>query len=333
MRILAITDHATHGEGESIYALLKSIAGDRRCESVCVASRYLEVNNFFFMPSARTDVMARYIDDNFQYSESRDWFRNKLINIGPDDFDVLFIRLDRPVSDKFLDSLSMRFPSKLIINNPEGIRITASKYFLLRFPNLCPSMRLCENIQDIKSAILDYPIVLKPLDGYGGKGLIRIDGNRVWDGLRETFFDDFFCDLDRRLKEHGPMLAMKYLKNVHLGDKRVVVVNGKVLGAMIRFPKKGSWLANMTQGGTTDFCDITSKEYAIADEISPTMKEHGVPVFGFDTLTDDNNVRMLSEINTLNVGGFLQAEQHSGQPVVSEAAKGILAYADKKLSA
>ena len=332
MKILVITDHTTHGIWESIYALLKSINRDRRCQEIYVASRGLKRNSLFFEPSNyHTNVSARSVDEKFKYHKQGKWFEENHIDITANDFDVLFIRLDRPVSDSFLDSLSKRFPSKLIINNPEGIKITASKQFLLQFPELCPDMQLCKSMADIRCSLQKYPIVLKPLHGYGGKGLVKIDGNRVWDGDKETTYDNFYSELENRIKNNGSMLAVKYLKHIHLGDKRIVVVNGKVLGAMLRIPKQGSWLANISQGGTAEFCEITPEEYRIAEIISSPIIDNGVVIFGFDTLVNDANERVLSEINTLNVGGFLQAEQHSGQLVIDQAAKQILNYANNRL--
>jgi len=331
LKIITITDHNTHGSGESIYPLLSSISKDNRVEFVDVGSRGLSVNESFFTDSGSTQIVARRVDPNFSYSEDGGWFEASDLNVDITDYDALFIRLDRPVTDEFLDSLSERASDTLVVNEPSGVKLTGSKQFLLSFPELCPPQKLCTTIKEIEDVVEKFPTVLKPLHGYGGKGIIRIDGARVWDGQDEVQISEFRAELIDRLEKFGPFLAVKYLKNIHLGDKRVIVVNGSVVGAMLRIPKHGSWLANMTQGGTTEYCEIEPEEHAIAERISPEISDAGVAVFGFDTLVDDSGKRVLSEINTLNVGGFLQAEQHSGKPIVDIAAKEIVAYLAQRL--
>ena len=122
------------------------------------------------------------------------------------------------------------------------------------------------------------------------------------------------------------MLAMKYLKNVTQGDKRVVVVGGEIQGAILRLPARGSWLCNLKQGGSAAFADVDKSERQIAEVISPILRKQGVLIFGFDTLVDDHGIRRLSEINTLNVGGLLQAQEFSGVPIIKNSANAIWKY-------
>ena len=124
---------------------------------------------------------------------------------------------------------------------------------------------------------------------------------------------------------------MKYLKNVDRGDKRVIVVNGKIMGATLRIPKQGSWICNLSAGGSSNLAKADDNEIKISESISPTIIDQGVVIFGFDTLVDDNGNRVLSEINTLNVGGLLQAEMHSGKPVVQDSANLIWSYICEKI--
>lgn len=106
-------------------------------------------------------------------------------------------------------------------------------------------------------------------------------------------------------------LAMKYLKKVCQGDKRIIVANGRVVGATLKTPKEGSWLCSLARGGSSSFAKPDELEIRIAETISPVLTDKGIVFFGFDTLVDDDGHRVLSEINTLNVGLLSEAELYS----------------------
>ena len=119
---------------------------------------------------------------------------------------------------------------------------------------------------------------------------------------------------------------MKFLKNVQQGDKRILVVNGQILASSLRLPAEGSWLCNIAQGGTSIPSTVTDKEIQIIKEISPKLSEKGIVFFGADTLVDDQNERVLSEINTLSIGGFPQTEIQTGMPIVQMAIDNMINY-------
>jgi glutathione synthase len=329
--MLVITDHKTHGKGESIYPLLKAMAKDPACSAIEVASRGTPHNKEFFYDYTSTQITSLLVDDDFAYQENGERFLNANIRAELKDYDVVFIRLDRPVPDEFLDFITTHVPEHRVINRPSGIRVTGAKNFLLNFPELCPPIKLCSSLDEIFEFYQQFPIVLKPLRSYGGKGILRIIDDTVWEGDNQYSFKEYKPVIEENLKNQGEYLAMKYLKNVGQGDKRVIVVNGQIMGATLRIPKEGSWLCNMTAGGSSGFAEPDDNEIKIAQTISPSIVEQGVVIFGFDTLVNDDGNRVLSEINTLNVGGLLQAEMHSGKPVVQDSANLIWSYICEKI--
>jgi glutathione synthase len=331
-RMLVITDHKTHGKGESIYPLLKAMSNNRACSSIEVASRGKPENQGFFYDYDSTTITSLRVDDNFEYQEGGEDFLKSDIKAKLEDYDVVFIRLDRPVPDEFLDFITTHIPEHRVINRPEGIRATGSKDFLLNFPELCPPIKLCSSLSDILDFYSQFPVVLKPLRSYGGKGIIRIMDDTVWENETQYPLTEYQSVLENNLKNQGQYLAMKYLKNVGQGDKRVIVVNGKIMGTTLRIPKEGSWICNLSAGGSSNFAEPDQNEIKIADTISPSIVEQGVVIFGFDTLVDDTGNRVLSEINTLNVGGLLQAEMHSGKPVVQDSANLMWDYICKNIT-
>jgi glutathione synthase len=245
------------------------------------------------------------------------------------DYDVVWLRLPPPLSLTFLEFLSGSFPNQFFINDPIGIYETGSKAFLLNFEQYCPPMKRCQSIEDIIEFKRQFPIVLKPLREYGGKGIVRIDGDVVWQGNEQIAFQAF---TEQQKGSAMDYMGVKFLKNVSEGDKRIVVVNGQILGASLRLPADGSWLCNVAMGGSSNPAEVTSEERAIISGIHPHLAKLGVIMYGVDTLVDDEGRRVLSEINTTSIGGVAQIAQQNGEPVIEKAVALIWDYIIKTKS-
>ena len=122
------------------------------------------------------------------------------------------------------------------------------------------------------------------------------------------------------------MLAMKYLRNVSLGDKRTIVINQQVLGSAIRMPAADSWICNVANGGHAIHSQPDEDELKIERELTPLLFKKGIIMYGFDTLVDDDGHRVLSEINTLSIGGIGPMSELSGKPLLKQAAKLMWEY-------
>lgn len=324
LKILVLTDHTTHVKGESIYPLLVEMLRSPLCDRIDVASRGNSKNDDFFYKYSTPELFTTTIDEDFKYDKEGKCFLLDTKQSLLSDYDVIFLRIDRPATYEFLHFLADNFPWDKMINRPWGINQTGSKEFLLNFPDLCPPIKLCETIEDVEEFIKQYPAVLKPLKGYGGKGLIKIENDEVWVDGKTYAYRDYRDTLAKDVEEG--YLAMKFLKNVVNGDKRVLVVNGKIMGATLRTPPEGSFICNFSQGGTSQHAEVTEEDKAIAVKINPSIIDEGVLIYGFDTIEDDDGRRLLSEINTLNVGGLIQAQEHSGKPVIKETVDEIWKY-------
>ncbi len=327
-RILALTDHRNHSDQNSLYPLLRGIHAHRQCESVYVASRGFERNSSFFQAENTTPLFASKVHESFDYTEDSISYISDIQVINPEDIDILILRLPRPISDDFLIWVKEIFSGSLIINEPKGIIETSSKAYLLNFPELCPSMRLCESISDVLHAAKRYPIVLKPLKEYGGKGILKINGLQLDDGQGIHHTEEYLESISEPLKTEG-YLSMKYLKNVTEGDKRILIVDGEIMTSVLRIPAEGSWLCNIAQGGRAIPSNPTKNEHYIIQKLSPYLKKAGIFMYGIDTLMDDNGKRILSEINTLSIGGFISGESKNGNPLVEKTVKKLFKYADE----
>lgn len=327
-KFAVLTDHSGHSSENSMYAILKELSEDPRCEYIDVISRGLESNKNFFDGRFSNDLKAFRVDKNFAFDDSGGMF-DRSSGISVDDCDILLMRLPRPIEDDFLLGLSAHFPDKTIINDPIGILKSSNKAFLLNFQKLCPPMKLCHSLDDILNFSKRFEIVLKPLKEYGGKGILRIRGQVLNDGNQDFDTVEYLENLKDYIRDEG-FLAMKFLKNVREGDKRLLVVDGEILASSLRMPAEGSWLCNVAQGGYAVSSEPDDDEIKMVDLINPTLNKLGVMIYGVDTLVNDKGRRVISEINTMSIGGFKQAQEQTGLPVIKTMINKIFKYADSK---
>lgn len=321
-RILVFTDHLKHSQENSIYELLLALRKQPACSTIDIASRGFPENEAFFKNLQGSQIWVANIKEDFAFSAKADAFQFEKRQVNINEYDAILLRMPHPIQKGFWEYLKSVFPERKIINQPSGIQISSNKAFLLQVAEWCPPMALCHNSAEVKAFAKKFPIVLKPLEGYGGVGIIKISEGKAWLGNEEIDLESFLQSMDR---EGLHFLAMKYMENVGQGDKRIVVINGKVIGSSLRLPAEGSWLCNASQGGRSIVTDLTEGEEAMAVALAEKLGSIGVTFFGFDTLVDENNRRVLSEINTLSIGGIRQmGQQKPAQPILATAAEEIM---------
>ena len=317
LNLLVLTDHLTHASSNSLYELSTELRGDPRCNNLWVCTRGLKLNQPFFEGDPTADIYGTSIDRPFAFDPSGEFLQQNAEKISLSDVDAILIRLPQPLNKKFLLSLLKIVPKEKIINQPSGTIETSSKEFLLQVAHLCPSPSLCTSVEEAIALTDQYEIVLKPLYSYGGRGIIRLSKTHIWLGNNRHPVSDIHRFLSRG---QFPMLAMRYLQNVTQGDKRTIVVNRKVMGSAVRMPGPDSWICNVAQGGHAYYSEIDEDEKRIEQELTPLLYDKGIIFYGFDSLVDDDGRRVLSEINTLSIGGLGPMEEMSGKPLVKEAA-------------
>ncbi len=327
-RVIALTDHSRHTDENSIYAILSKMHLHERIERIDVVSRGVRANQKFFGGDINVSVYASRIQGEFKFKENPDDFiSEELVRI--EEYDIILMRLPRPVSDGFLMSLDKFSHDKLIINKPKGIIESSNKKFLLNFQALCPPIKLCYSIEEIMTFSEKYDLVLKPLKEYGGKGILRLKSGVINDGLQNYDAGAYLFEKTQFIQEEG-YLAMKYLTNVDKGDKRLLVVNGVILASSLRMPAKESWICNVAQGGFAVSSEPDPEELEIVDKINPSLQALGILIYGVDTLMGDNNKRVLSEINTLSIGGFKAADEQNHKSPIDVLLTQIIGKADER---
>jgi len=313
MKVLILTDHSNHSAENSLYELARALSANNAVEKVDIASRKIESNFPFFDCQEDSSIYTTEVDASFNFDTIQHPLDNATSQNLISEYDFVWLRLPPPLSKEFLDYLEVIFSESIIVNNPSAIYETGSKAFLMNFKDVCPPMTICKSIDDIIDFRSKFPIVLKPFREYGGKGILKIEGDRVSNGNSSFTFQEFATNFK---KSPVDFLAVKYLKNVKEGDKRIVVIDGEIMGASLRLPPEDSWICNVAMGGTSNHSDVTPEEIEIVNTIDPILSAKGIVMYGVDTLVDDENKRVLSEINTTSIGGLPQIAKLLNKPLV-----------------
>lgn len=312
MNLLIFTDHRGHNQSNSLYTLARAIAVHPDVKTVWVASRGTASNKEFFEGKSITALTGITVDEHFTYPQNTA-FEDASYPIPLEEADAFFLRLPYPVPEQFFSTLKEIAGQRPIINHPDGILKTGNKSFLLTLNNdFTAFMQEVNSIQEIEELSQRMDIVLKPVKSYGGRGIIRILNGTISLGNQEITHTELEHLIHR---EESPYLAMEYLPEVTKGDKRLFVAGGQILTATLRIPANGSWLANVAQGGSSLETRPTSREQEMVEYLSPILEKEQIFYYGLDTLIGNQGERIVSEINTLSVGGVQAYELVSGNPV------------------
>jgi len=321
--MLVVTDHSTHTDTNSVYQLSRALLRDSRCGTVWVCSKGNQHNDAFFKGRPDADIYAPEVTDQFAFEASGSYFHQADTPLDRERIDAILVRMPQPVDAAFLFSLESIVPPHHIINSPAGIVETATKAFLMDVSYLCPEPVICHSVLEAIELSLQKEIVLKPMLSYGGRGIVRLSTDYCWNENERLPLDQLSSFLSER---HFPMLAVKFLKNVTQGDKRTIVANRQILGSALRLPAPGGWMCNVAQGGSAVLAEADEDEHIIQEILTPILYRKGVVIFGFDTLVDDDGRRVLSEINTLSIGGLMPLQEMSGKPILKRTAELLWDY-------
>ena len=221
-----------------------------------------------------------------------------------EDFDVLWMRKDPPFNLDYIYTtyyLSLVDPTKtFVINDPKGIRESNEKLYTLYFPEVIPQSCVAKDINRLNEFLREVggEMVVKPLDGHGGEGVFYVrEGDKNAGVILEnvTKFGTQF------------VIAQKFIKKVNEGDKRIILLNGKPIGSVLRVAKKGGeFRCNFHSGGSAHKSMLTSRDRIICDTISERLVSDGLYFVGIDViggyLTEVNTTSptCVQEINTLS---------------------------------
>ncbi len=198
-------------------------------------------------------------------------------NIG--DMNVVVIRTDPPFDRSYMYSTLMLdrvMPKTLVVNRPSGIRNWNEKLAALHYPELTPETLVSRDVDSILKFLSRHEhITLKPVDGHGGKGIIflRTDSKDLAERIEQI----------TRKGSHW-IIAQEYLSDAKRGDKRILLVNGEPIGAVLRVHAEGQELNNLDQGGEAVPDELDDRDYEICEAIKPGLIEQGIFFCGIDVI-------------------------------------------------
>ncbi len=216
--------------------------------------------------------------------------------------DVVLMRQDPPFDMAYITAthiLEHIHPQTLVVNDPISVRNAPEKLFVTHFEGVMPPTLIASSREEIDAFRAEHKdIIVKPLYGNGGAGVFHIKpDDENMNSLLEMFTNIY----------REPIIIQRYLPEVRQGDKRIILVDGKAVGAINRVPAEGEARSNMHVGGRAEKIGLTPRERDICAAIGPSLREQGLIFVGIDVIGD-----YLTEINVTSPTGIQEIDRFDG---------------------
>lgn len=254
------------------------------------------------------------------------WVRNEAphVRLGEPEavelsaLDAVFVRKDPPFGSDYLhltQQLDLVSARTFVMNDPRALRDANEKLFAFHFSELMPRSLVTADrsrIHDFVRAV-GGRAVLKPLDGAGGSGVVALtEGDPNLRALVDLL------TLDGR----RPALVQTYLPEIRQGDKRVLMLDGEPLGAILRVPRPDDLRANIHVGGTVQPTTLTAAERGLVDQVGAELKARGLWFVGLDLIAG-----RLIEINVTSPTGLQELGRHQQRPIEND----VIAWVEERV--
>lgn len=236
------------------------------------------------------------------------------------ELDVILLRKDPPVDAQFIyDTMVLEQAERAgvtVINRPAALRDCNEKLYALDFPQCIAPTLVARDATELRRFVVEQgEVVLKPLDGMGGRGIFKVkNGDPNLNSMLETLLDGSRCFA----------LAQRYLPEIVAGDKRILLIDGvPVPYALARIPQGEEFRGNLAAGGRGEGVALTKRDYWLAEQIAPALRERGLRFVGLDVIgdylteinvTSPTCVRELDKQFGLNIAGLLFDAIEAGMP-------------------
>ena len=215
-------------------------------------------------------------------------------------FDVIFFRANPPLDPIMLNFLDSVKDDVFIMNSLQGMREANNKLYTAAFgdhhSNIIPRTHVSKNkgylIDQIKDSKSDK-MILKPLNGFGGSGVILIEKSAMKN--INSLLDFYVTNSDG---SSNYVILQDYIPGAEKGDVRILLLNGEPVGAMRRVPGTGDHRSNVSAGGSVQKHSLTAEEKALCKQIGPKLVNDGLYFVGIDVIGGK-----LVEVNVMSPGG------------------------------
>ena len=305
MKLLFIVDslHLLGLAGDTSYALMLE-AATRGWDVWTCGLEHLGLNG----DDAVVDAIATSVKDAATPADAFTLGERRFQRLA--DFDMVLMRKDPPVDVSYLHAtwiLDHARGKTLLVNDPRGLRELNEHLAVLRFPHLTPPTIVTRSAEKLRQFQQEQggAIVVKPVDGYGGLGIFVVrDGDPNASSIIETS-----TGAGTRWT-----LAQRYLPDAVKGDKRIVLVDGEPVGAVLRVPASAEARGNLHVGGKAVKTEIDARDREIIAALAPFLKSHGQVLVGLDVIggmltelniTSPTGVRHIARLDGTNVAGMV----------------------------
>jgi glutathione synthase len=217
-----------------------------------------------------------------------------------DAYDSVWMRKDPPFDQAYYFYtliLEQARGKTLLVNDPRGLRDANEKLYIFNFPSLIPPTRVTQSLTRLRD-FLDAQggqMIVKPLDQFGGGGVFHVRrDDRNTNSILESVSNG-----GRRL-----VMAQAYLPDVRRGDKRILLLDGESIGAVLRVPRDDETRSNLHVGGTAVQTVLDDREREICATIAPKLRADGLYFVGIDVIGG-----MLTEVNVTSPTGMQEIDR------------------------
>ena len=247
------------------------------------------------------------------------FIRGDTLQLVASDVDAVFIRTDPPFDAEYLMNtwlLDHLPPTAVVINEPRGIRSVNEKVWALRFADLVPPSLVTRHPARCRAFLERYgDIIAKPTDGFGGMGVVRV---RHGETNANVIFET--------LSEHGSkeLIVQRYISEAGIGDKRILLLGGAYLGAILRVHNRSDHRNNFLVGGEPQATEVTARDRQIIDRLAPELQRLGLHFVGLDILGD-----CLIEVNVTSPTCLQEINRSLGQQLEDH----VITYVEDRIAA
>lgn len=219
-------------------------------------------------------------------------------------FDCIVMRSEPPLNSIALNFLDSVRDQVFIMNDIDGLRIANNKLYTSSFDDpenrFIPVTHVSKNAEYLESVLQESAVgkmIMKPLDGYGGKGVILIE--KQAQASVHSLLEFYINSKDG---EGGNYVILQdYVEGAESGDVRILMLNGEPIGAMRRVPATGDIRSNVHAGGQVLKHSLTKEEKALCKHIGPKLVRDGLFFVGIDVINGK-----LIEVNVMSPGGIMR---------------------------
>ncbi|WP_084584358.1 glutathione synthase [Sphingomonas azotifigens] len=269
---------------------------------------------------ARGHRLFHYAPEDLNYSAGRVWTKAHPVTVQRvagdhftfgepvkldlgDEADVVLMRQDPPFDLGYITATHLleRIADRtLVVNDPANVRNAPEKVWVLDFAQFMPPTLVTRSVDEAKAFLAEHgEIVVKPLHGNGGKAIFKIGR----DGANLSSLIEVFNTAYRE-----PHMVQAFLPDIVKGDKRIVLVDGEVAGAINRLPGEGEIRSNLAVGGSAAKTELTEREQEICAVLGPELKKRGLLFVGIDVIGG----QWLTEINVTSPTGIVAIDRFNG---------------------